>query len=78
MDTHDVQSTRGEQRDWLSPTEVAEWLGIARSKVYDLIYQGCFKSYKIGKRRLIRRDHLIQWLDTQEYEPADEIGEHRA
>ena len=77
-DAHDVRDTGEEQREWMSPTEVAEWLGLARSKVYDLIYRGCFKSYKIGKRRLIRRSDLLAYIESQAYEPADEIGEHRA
>lgn len=78
MDTHDVQSAQGEQREWWSPTEVAEWLGIARSKVYDLIYRGCIKSYKIDKRRLISRRDLNSFLEGQRYEPANEIEENRA
>lgn len=80
MDTPSAHETPGmgdEQREWMSPTDAAEWLGIARSKVYDLIYRRCFRSYKIGKRRLIRRRDLLAYIESQEYEPADEIGEHR-
>ncbi len=46
--------------------EVAEFLGIGRSKVYELLYSGELKSVKIGGSRRIRYSDLgeyVRYLD---------------
>ena len=76
MDTHDLhgaqEAAQDTQREWLSPADVARFLGIARSKVYELIYANAFRSYKIGKRRLVRKSDLLIWMEAQVYEPEEE------
>ncbi len=48
--------------------EVAEYLGIGRSKVYELLYKGDLKSVKIGGSRRIRHSDLgeyVRYLDDE-------------
>ena len=49
----------------ISPAECAKLLGISRPKVYDLINQGGFPSFKIGSRTHISVDGLRQWIAKQ-------------
>jgi excisionase family DNA binding protein len=46
-----------------SPDEVAAALGISRELVNDLIRTGRLGSIKAGRRRLISRKHLEEFLD---------------
>ena len=64
---------RDEHREWMSPLDAAEWLGISRTKVYELIHDVSIRSYRVGNRRLIRRSDLLSWLETQAYEPAADV-----
>jgi excisionase family DNA binding protein len=50
----------------LTVVEVGEFLGIGRSKVYELLYKGELKSVKIGGSRRIRYSDLgkyVRYLD---------------
>ena len=49
----------------VSPAECARILGISRPKVYDLINQGGFPSFKLGSRTLISVDGLRAWIAKQ-------------
>lgn len=49
----------------VSPTECARLLGISRPKVYDLINQSGFPSFKLGSRTLISVDGLRTWIAKQ-------------
>lgn len=49
----------------VSPAECARLLGISRPKVYDLINQGGFPSFKLGSRTLISVDGLREWISRQ-------------
>lgn len=72
MDLGDTREAGEAQREWMSPTDVAEWLGLGKTKVYEILYSERLKSYKVGKRRLIRRSDLLEWLETQRYEPDED------
>ena len=77
MDASETSGTRGEQM--MSPMEVAEYLGIGRTMVYSALSgPDRIKSYKIGKRRVIRRRDVDEWLSRREYDPADEFAERHA
>jgi excisionase family DNA binding protein len=52
----------GEPRLAFSPDEVAAALGISRELVHDLIRTGQLRSVKAGRRRLISRQHLEDFL----------------
>ena len=49
----------------LSVPEVAAVLGISRAGAYELVHSASFPKVKIGKRILVPKDKLIQWLDAQ-------------
>lgn len=49
----------------LSVPEVAAVLGISRAGAYELVHSASFPKVKIGKRIVVPRDKLIEWIDTQ-------------
>ena len=56
----------GEDLQLFSVVEVAQFLKIGRSKVYELLYKGELKSVKIGGSRRIRYSDLgeyVRYLD---------------
>ena len=49
----------------LNAREAAQVLRISKSKVYELAQSGSFPAIRIGKRVVIPRDKLIEWLNNQ-------------
>ena len=49
----------------LNAREAAEVLRISKSKVYELAQSESFPAICIGKRVVIPRDKLIQWMNNQ-------------
>ena len=49
----------------LNDREAAEVLRISKSKVYELARTESFPAVRIGKRVVIPRDKLIQWINDQ-------------
>ena len=49
----------------LKAHEVAAVLRISKSKVYELAQSESFPAIRIGKRVVIPRDKLIEWLNNQ-------------
>lgn len=49
-----------------SAPELAILLGISRSAAYNLMHRADFPSFRIGKRLLVKRDKLTEWLDAQD------------
>jgi excisionase family DNA binding protein len=49
----------------LRPTEVAECLGIGRSKTYELIGAGVIPSIRIGSSVRVTSDGLRAWIASQ-------------
>lgn len=56
-----------ENKDWYSPDELWEWLGLGRTKIYELLRSGEIPSYKIGRVRRIRRQDIEAWLERNKY-----------
>ena len=48
----------------LRAEQVAAVLGISRSNAYALIRQEHFSTLHIGKRMLVPKDRLIQWIEA--------------
>ena len=48
----------------LRPAEVAEALGIGRSKVYELIHAGELPSIRIGGSIRVPLDRLASWIES--------------
>ena len=49
----------------LNAHEAAGVLRISKSKVYELAHTESFPAIRIGKRVVIPRDKLIQWMNAQ-------------
>ena len=49
----------------LSVTEVAKFLGISRTNTYELIHTTGFPKIQLGKRIVIPKDKLLEWLNRQ-------------
>ena len=49
----------------LNAREAAEVLRISKSKVYELAQSVSFPAIRIGKRVVIPRDKLIEWMNNQ-------------
>lgn len=49
----------------VSPAECARLLGVSRPKVYDLLHQSDFPSFKLGRRTLVSVDGLREWISRQ-------------
>ena len=49
----------------LKAEEAAKVLRISKSKVYDLARKESFPAVRIGKRVVIPRDKLIEWMNAQ-------------
>lgn len=49
----------------LNAREAAEVLRISKSKVYELAQSESFPAIRIGKRVVIPRDKLIEWMNAQ-------------
>lgn len=50
---------------FLSPPEVAQLVGLSRGGVYQLFHSKTFPSFSVGKRLMVEREKLKQWLDDQ-------------
>ena len=54
-------------KEWLSATELGEWLGIGRSKAYALLREE-IPAHRIGKSTLrVRRDDVEAWLQSNRH-----------
>ena len=65
-----------EQEDKLafSVTEMAELLGIGRSKAYELVRSGTIPSLRLGRRIVIPKLALSRFLAECAHQNADEAG----
>ena len=59
------------------PAEVAELLGIGRTRTYDLINAGVIPSIRVGRSRRVPSDTLKAWVAQQSDDTAREILEGR-
>ncbi len=58
-----------QQKEFLSVLELQRWLGISRSKSYEIIQPGSdsLPAYRIGRRLLVRRSEVEEWLGNHRY-----------
>lgn len=47
----------------LNADQLADLLGISRAGAYQLLHQESFPTLKIGKRLLVPKDKLMNWID---------------
>lgn len=48
----------------MSIVEAAQFLGLSRSVIYRLMDTGELPSYKIGKRRVLKRADILEFIDN--------------
>ena len=49
--------------EFFSPRQLADVFGICKAKAYQLSASKGFPSIRFGKRIVIHRDKLIEWID---------------
>ena len=49
----------------LSANQVAQVLGISRANAYTLMHSKGFPTIQIGKRMVVPRNKLIEWMERQ-------------
>lgn len=49
----------------LSAEEVAQVLGISRANAYTLLHSKGFPTIQIGKRMVVPKNKLIEWMEVQ-------------
>ena len=63
--------TEAEQKEWFTTEELVRWLGLGRTKTYELLRSGEIPNYKIGRIRRIRRQDVDAWLERNKYRPGE-------
>ena len=53
-----------------SPKEGKTYCGISRSTTYRIFHDATFPAFHIGNRLLVRRDELLDWLEQQKVNKA--------
>jgi excisionase family DNA binding protein len=59
-----VVATPAAKSDVMNADEVAAFLGVDRTTVYDFAGRGEIPHQRLGKRLLFRRGALVSWLDS--------------
>ena len=59
--------TEVEQKEWFTTDELVRWLGLGRTKAYEMLRTGEIPSYKIGRIRRIRRRDVEAWLERNKF-----------
>lgn len=49
----------------LSANQLAQVLGISRANAYTLMHSKGFPTIQIGKRMVVPKNKLIEWMETQ-------------
>jgi excisionase family DNA binding protein len=52
-------------KDVVTVKEITEFLGISRTKAYELVHSGEFYTVKIGTRILIPKKSIQKWLEGE-------------
>lgn len=66
------EGTEAVSKEWYSPDELWRWLGLGRTKIYELLQSGEIPSHKIGRVRRIRRRDIEAWLERNRSLPENE------
>jgi excisionase family DNA binding protein len=70
--TVELQTKVPEQEELLTVDEVRVWLRLGRTRVNELIQSGELPSFKVGRRRVLRRGDVLEWLEQYRYQPRQE------
>lgn len=50
----------------LNANDLIDILGLSRTNIYYLLRAEQFPTITIGKRKMVRKDKFLEWLDKQE------------
>jgi excisionase family DNA binding protein len=59
------------EKEWLTIAELQDWLGLGRSKAYELTATREIPSYRIGRILRVRRQDVEQWLEQHCHQPGE-------
>jgi excisionase family DNA binding protein len=59
------------EKEWFTTDELIRWLGLGRTKTYELLRSGEIPSYRIGRVRRIRRQDIEAWLERNRCQLGD-------
>jgi excisionase family DNA binding protein len=59
------------EKEWFTTDELICWLGLGRTKTYELLRSGEIPSYRIGRIRRIRRQDVEAWLERNRFQAGD-------
>lgn len=62
--------TRAGEHEFLRPDEVSRLLRCGRTKTYELLRTGEVPSYRVGRRRIVRRSDINAWLSEHQDESS--------
>lgn len=71
---------KSKDKDFLTPTETAQYLGVCRTYIYDSINRGKIKVTRIGRKTLISKADIhamFDFLSPKESEPKEEAVEKK-
>jgi excisionase family DNA binding protein len=60
-----------ERQEWFTADGLVRWLGIGRTKTYEMLSSGEIPSYRIGRLLRIRRRDVEAWLERNKYKPGE-------
>ncbi len=60
-----------EQEELLTVDEVRVWLRLGRTRLNELLQSGELPSFKVGRRRFLRRGDILDWLEGYRWEPGE-------
>ena len=60
-----------QHQEWFSADGLVRWLGIGRTKTYEMLSSGEIPSYRIGRLLRIRRQDVEAWLERNRYRPGE-------
>lgn len=63
-------NTQVSEREFLTPAEAAELLRCGRTKIYEILGTGSLVSYRVGKKRIVKRADVLRWIAEQRCEPG--------
>jgi excisionase family DNA binding protein len=62
-----------EKHEVWSPEELRGWLGIGKTKCYELLTRGEIPSYRIGNLRRIKRADVKRWLEDRRSTASEDL-----
>ena len=66
----ELQTKMPEQEELLTVDEVRVWLRLGRTRLNELLQSGELPSFKVGRRRFLRRGDVLEWLEQYRYRPG--------